>query len=228
MGSKAVSFPACLIRSYLGTTSPGALSHFLTVLRARPVRLAISLRESWSRSFMRLTLPIMSMVITLNPLLKVSAGQWNTLVNFASALCGLPDQICIGTNTAVPQKGGLSLDEWLARPHVMLALKPDAHDEIERSLAAKGLKRRIAVALPHWSAAVELLEGTDLILTIARRAIGPLRAYHGLRQFAPPPELALPKMAYQQAWHMRKDADPALSWLRQAVKTRCNLGSSER
>ncbi|WP_312807032.1 hypothetical protein [Comamonas sp.] len=38
------------------------------------------------------------MVITLNPLLKVSAGQWNTLVNFASALCGLADQICIGTN----------------------------------------------------------------------------------------------------------------------------------
>jgi len=39
------------------------------------------------------------MVITLNPLLKVSAGQWNTLVNFASALCGLADQICIGANT---------------------------------------------------------------------------------------------------------------------------------
>jgi len=42
------------------------------------------------------------MVITLNPLLKVSAGQWNTLVNFASALCGLADQICIGANNAGP------------------------------------------------------------------------------------------------------------------------------
>jgi hypothetical protein len=36
----------------------------LTVFRAKPVRLDISLRESRSRSFMRLTLPIMSMVIT--------------------------------------------------------------------------------------------------------------------------------------------------------------------
>ena len=34
---------------------------------AESLRLAISLRESWSRSLMRLTLPIMSMVITLNP-----------------------------------------------------------------------------------------------------------------------------------------------------------------
>jgi len=48
---------------------------------------------------MRLTLPIMSMVITLNPLLKFSAGQWNTLVNIGLALCGLAGQDCIGTNT---------------------------------------------------------------------------------------------------------------------------------
>ena len=41
------------------------------------------------------------MVITLNPLLKFSAGQWNTLVNFGLALCGLAGQDCIGTNTWV-------------------------------------------------------------------------------------------------------------------------------
>jgi len=39
------------------------------------------------------------MVITLNPLLKFSAGQWNTLVNIGLALCGLAGQDCIGTNT---------------------------------------------------------------------------------------------------------------------------------
>lgn len=62
-----MSLPSCLPRSYLGTASPRALSHFLTVLRESPVRFAISLRENWSRNFMRLTLPIMSMVITFNP-----------------------------------------------------------------------------------------------------------------------------------------------------------------
>ena len=40
------------------------LSHFLTVFRASPVRLHISPSDSWSRNFMRRTLPIMSMVIT--------------------------------------------------------------------------------------------------------------------------------------------------------------------
>lgn len=34
----------------------------------------------------------------LESLLKVSADQWNTLVNFASALYGLAGQFYIGTN----------------------------------------------------------------------------------------------------------------------------------
>jgi hypothetical protein len=48
----------------LGVLSLGALSHFLTVVRDSPVAFAIALWESLSRNFMRLTLPIISMVIT--------------------------------------------------------------------------------------------------------------------------------------------------------------------
>ncbi|KRC28773.1 hypothetical protein ASE28_17575 [Acidovorax sp. Root219] len=62
-----VSASAIEISSATAQHRRGALSHFLTVLRDRPVRFAISLRESWLRSLLRLTLPIMSMVITLNP-----------------------------------------------------------------------------------------------------------------------------------------------------------------
>lgn len=136
--------------------------------------------------------------------------------------------VCLADKAGVPEKGGLSLEEWLERPHVLLALKPDANDEIERALAARGLKRRIAVALPHWSAAVELLPGTDLVLTIARRAVGPPRSLRDLRRFAPPRQLKLPTMAYQQAWHARKDHDPALIWLRQAVVNACKAGGRFR
>jgi len=48
---------------------------------------------------MRLTLPIISMVITLLYLLKYSAGQWNTLVNFGAALLALDGQFSVGVNT---------------------------------------------------------------------------------------------------------------------------------
>ena len=123
--------------------------------------------------------------------------------------------ISVADRQVLPAKGGLALDDWLARPHVLMAMRPDAHDEIERALAERGLRRRIALALPHWSAAVEVLAGTDLVLTVARRAVGPLRPYKTLRAFTPP--LPIPALAYQQAWHRRKDSDPGHRWLREAV-----------
>ncbi|SMF66377.1 MULTISPECIES: LysR family transcriptional regulator [unclassified Pseudomonas] len=123
--------------------------------------------------------------------------------------------ISVADRQVLPASGGLALADWLARPHVLMAMHPDAHDEIERALAAHGLQRRIALALPHWSAAVEVLAGTDLILTVASRAVGSLRQHQALRRFEPP--LAIPSFAYQQAWHSRKDSDAGHRWLREAV-----------
>jgi len=123
--------------------------------------------------------------------------------------------ISVADRQVLPASGGMALEDWLARPHVLMAMRPDAFDEIERALAARGLQRRIALALPHWSAAVEVLAGTDLILTVASRAVGSLRNHKTLRQFTPP--LAIPSFDYQQAWHNRKDSDPGHRWLRETV-----------
>ncbi|MFJ4454845.1 LysR family transcriptional regulator [Pseudomonas sp. NPDC089392] len=123
--------------------------------------------------------------------------------------------ISVADRQVLPASGGLALEDWLARPHVLMAMRPDAFDEIERALAALGLRRRIALALPHWSAAVEVLAGTDLILTVASRAVGSLHPHKALRQFEPP--LAIPAFDYQQAWHSRKDSDPGHRWLRETV-----------
>ncbi|GLO50184.1 transcriptional regulator [Pseudomonas putida] len=123
--------------------------------------------------------------------------------------------ISVADCQVLPASGGLVLADWLARPHVLMAMHPDAFDEIERALAAQGLRRRIALALPHWSAAVEVLAGTDLILTVASRAVGSLNQHRTLRQFEPP--LAIPSFDYQQAWHSRKDDDPGHRWLRETV-----------
>jgi DNA-binding transcriptional LysR family regulator len=123
--------------------------------------------------------------------------------------------ISLADKAVLPEKGKLSLEEWLQRPHITVAMRPDANDEIETVLAARGLRRHIAVALPHWSAAVDLLAGTDLVLTVASRAVGPMQRHRTLRKFTPP--LDLPRFAYQQAWHVRRANDPAHRWLREAL-----------
>jgi DNA-binding transcriptional LysR family regulator len=123
--------------------------------------------------------------------------------------------VSVADQSVLPARGGLSLQEWLQRPHVMLAMRPDASEEIEQALAARGLRRHVALALPHWSAAVEVLTGTDLVLTVGSRAVGDLRRHRGLRRFEPP--LPLPRFAYHQAWHVRRQGDAMHRWLRQAV-----------
>lgn len=127
--------------------------------------------------------------------------------------------VCVADRKVLPPEGNLSLKDWLTRPHMMLALRPDAHDEIERSLASRGLRRHIVLAMPHWGAAVDLLPHTDLILTVASRAVGSLKSHRTLKTFEPP--LELPRFPYQQAWHLRRDSDPAHVWLREAI-LRCS------
>lgn len=124
--------------------------------------------------------------------------------------------ISLADSAVLPSSGEMELQDWLRRPHVMLALRPDATDEIEKALAARGLKRHIALALPHWGAAVSVIAGTDLILTVASRAAKGREQYQTLREFTPP--LDLPEFSYQQAWHVRKEADPAHQWLRESIR----------
>lgn len=74
------------------------------------------------------------MVITLNPLLKVSAGQWNTLVNFASAPPIMLDQHVIGDRSFVNGE--------LSHPYgrgINFQLEVPSLDEVARRCAQQGL-----------------------------------------------------------------------------------------
>ncbi|WP_263142122.1 LysR family transcriptional regulator [Pseudomonas sp. RIT-PI-AD] len=123
--------------------------------------------------------------------------------------------VCVADQGSLPECGKLSLDQWLARPHVLVATRPDTDNEIDAVLASRGLRRRVALVLPHWRASTEVLAGTDLILTVASRTLEPVARNQGLAGFMPPVEL--PGFAFQQAWHTRRNADSAHRWFRSMV-----------
>lgn len=127
--------------------------------------------------------------------------------------------ISVADKRSLPQGGKLSLDEWLARPHVLVAMRPDTDTEIDAALASRGLHRHVALVLPYWSASTEVLAETDLILTVASRTLDSASRNKGLARFTPP--LELPGFAFQQAWHTRRDADPAHCWFRSVVMGCC-------
>ncbi len=123
--------------------------------------------------------------------------------------------VSVADKRSLPLRGKLSLDKWIARPHVLVATRPNTENEIDAALAAQGRCRHIALVLPHWRASTEVLANTDLILTVASRTLDHVPHDQGLTRFLPPFEL--PRFAFQQAWHIRRDADSAHHWFRSVV-----------
>ncbi|MCU1730776.1 MULTISPECIES: LysR family transcriptional regulator [unclassified Pseudomonas] len=128
---------------------------------------------------------------------------------------------CLADRDSLLARGGLTLPQWLARPHVLVAVRPGADNEIDLALAALGEQRRVALALPHWTAATEVIAGTDLLLTVARRSLAGRLSLSGLRCFEPP--LPIRAFNFQQAWHERREGDAAHRWLRGRVMQACLL-----
>ncbi|MCK3778614.1 hypothetical protein MZK49_18080 [Ensifer sesbaniae] len=109
----------------------------------------------------------------------------------------------------------MDLTAYLERPHILVSLRGDAGNEIDLALAAAGHKRRIALALPHWSAAPGLVRGTDLVLTVARRILPQDAKIGSLVVFEPP--FAILPFAFRQIGHRRRDGDPGHRWLRDLI-----------
>ena len=127
--------------------------------------------------------------------------------------------ICIADAASVGEAGSLTLDDWLQRPHVLVSMRPGGESEVDNVLSRQGLRRQIMLSLPHWSAAAQVLTGTDLVLTVSSRIAGPLRDSAKLVFFQPP--LPIPTVLFQQVWHSRRHADPAHVWLRQQLMRSC-------
>jgi DNA-binding transcriptional LysR family regulator len=112
-------------------------------------------------------------------------------------------------------KKRLSLDEFVALPHALVAPRGASGSIVDTALARLGKRRRVACEVPHFLVAPHVVRETDLVLTLAERVARSLGPMLGLRQLAPP--LALEGFSMSMVWHERQHADPAHAWLRAAI-----------
>ena len=123
---------------------------------------------------------------------------------------------CLLDRRSLPENGVLDLDSYLARPHLLVSMDGNTRGEVDNVLRARGLKRRVAVNVPHWGTAPGMIADTDLILTVATRTLTNVPFGDTLVATAPP--LTVAPFNYVQAWHNRFNQDPAHRWLRELVK----------
>ncbi|GLT19183.1 transcriptional regulator [Vibrio zhanjiangensis] len=123
--------------------------------------------------------------------------------------------ICVADRSTIPECGYLSLSTWLSRFHLLVALKEGIDNEIDNSLSKIGHRRNISLVLPHYGIASELVKGTDLILTVAKRAIDTLEKHPELVTFNPP--FHIDSFKFDAVWHRRKATDLGHIWLRKMI-----------
>ncbi|ABA73061.1 LysR family transcriptional regulator [Pseudomonas fluorescens] len=123
--------------------------------------------------------------------------------------------VCLLDRQSLPAGGVLDLPTYLSRPHVLLEMRGSGTPEIERTLTALRERRRVAISLPHWSVAPRFISGTDLILTVASRALNEVDD-QSLIVLPPPFEIA--PFTFVSAWHKRRGGDQALNWLNRRIE----------
>ena len=105
----------------------------------------------------------------------------------------------------------LTLQAFAGLDHILVSPGGEGPGLVDRVLAEKGAARRIALRVPQFATALEVVTGSDLVLT------GPssLAKCPGAAGLASRPlPVDVPSHAITMLWHARFTEDPAHRWLR--------------
>ncbi|MFL9706760.1 LysR family transcriptional regulator [Aeromonas veronii] len=107
----------------------------------------------------------------------------------------------------------LSLDDYLAWPHLQVSGGGDKDSPVEQVLAPQGFSRRWFARVPFFQAAVEVLLRTDCLMTTPAHIAWQLSCGHELTFVDLP--FATRDQQYHLLWHQRHHQDPAHRWFRE-------------
>ncbi|TAL71257.1 MAG: LysR family transcriptional regulator [Burkholderiaceae bacterium] len=124
--------------------------------------------------------------------------------------------VCIVRHDHPVIRASLSLDQYVATPHAVVASTGTGHDTaLEQILWKQRLRRQIAVSVPDFLVLPTIVEQSDAIATIPSRMAAALQGHRNLRVLESP--IKFPRIEIRQHWHERYHHDAANKWLREFV-----------
>jgi DNA-binding transcriptional LysR family regulator len=106
----------------------------------------------------------------------------------------------------------LSVESYLAHSHAMVSPSGTGPGPVDQLLSERGLKRRVALRVPQFYAALAIISKSDLLLT-APSALAQLKP-DAVAMLSLPASLSVPEHRIQLIWHERFTSDPGQRWLR--------------
>jgi DNA-binding transcriptional LysR family regulator len=136
-------------------------------------------------------------------------------VHFHSERLYQEDWICaVARNSRFGER--LSLKQYLAASHIIVATYGGVQTIPDKQLAAVGAKRTSFIRVPYFGVALQCLPGTELVLTITSGMTAAIKRNRDIRLVKAPQELR--PFYFLMAWHPRLDSNPPHVWLREAMR----------
>ncbi|MGB0904860.1 MAG: LysR substrate-binding domain-containing protein, partial [Mangrovicoccus sp.] len=107
------------------------------------------------------------------------------------------------------------LETYLALKHVVVTSRPAGLGPEDQALSRLGHKRDIAIRCQDLNAAMRLVAGSDMILTMAEKLAQRANIWTNHQILAAP--FPAPEIDAYLYWHEDLDADPGNIWLRDMV-----------
>ncbi|MET3116585.1 DNA-binding transcriptional LysR family regulator [Undibacterium sp. GrIS 1.8] len=109
----------------------------------------------------------------------------------------------------------ISLSDFLAAQHLIVASQESPYDRINQSLDKAGIKAAAHFCVPHFVAVPYIVSTTDLLVTVPQKLAERAAAPFNLKYVRPP--LRLPSLQTNIFWHRRYNQDEGNQWLRQFI-----------
>ena len=126
-------------------------------------------------------------------------------------LAELPHLVITATGEDERAIEGYVVDQGVER----LVTRSDA-GLLQGALAARGLRRNIAVTTPHFLAALAAVSQSDIAALLPRRLAAAFMGRYNLALFEPPHPS--PPFELMSLWHRQNGDQPAIAWVRKLLR----------
>jgi DNA-binding transcriptional LysR family regulator len=150
----------------------------------------------------------------------LSAGEIDLAVGFLPGLsAGVESKrlfrdryVCL-VRAEHPRIGSrITLAQFLAASHVLVSARGSAHEIVEQTLRNKGLARRIALRVPHFTVIPMILARSDHMVIVPEGLTRAIARFGRFKSLKPPVDI--PALDVRVHWHERFGRDPGIVWLR--------------
>lgn len=124
---------------------------------------------------------------------------------------------CLFNPRLLPLQTPISLDDYLAQPHLLISYD-GRRGIVDDRLEARGLDRRVIASTTHFAGAALQLATLPALATLPTHAATVYADTVGLTAVAPP--LPMPEYTVSSIWHATVTGDPAHVRLRNLVAAR--------